>query len=98
MQIVSFVLNLPWTLLGLVGSLLSIPTRLQLSRKPFAIIIHTRRLLSHDLEHELVHVEQGIREPLIHPALYALETWRHGYKDNKYEREAYARAGNKYLG
>jgi hypothetical protein len=56
-----------------------------------------RQLLAHDLEHELVHVEQAIREPFIHPFLYILESFRYGYKDNKYEREAYRRAGNTYI-
>ena len=51
-----------------------------------------------ELEHELVHVQQAIREPLIHPFLYALESHKHGYRNNKYEVEAYQRAGNKYTG
>jgi len=49
-----------------------------------------------DLEHELIHVEQAIREPLIHPILYMLESRKDGYRQNKYEDEAYERAGNKY--
>jgi len=49
-----------------------------------------------DLEHELIHVEQAIREPLVHPILYVLESRKHGYRQNKYEAEAYERAGNKY--
>lgn len=49
-----------------------------------------------DLEHELVHVERSIREPLIHSILYMLESRRNGYRKNKYEDEAYERAKNKY--
>lgn len=47
-----------------------------------------------DLDHELVHVEQAIREPFIHPVLYTIENIKHGYLDNKYEKEAYSRANN----
>ncbi|GMU74262.1 MAG: hypothetical protein AMXMBFR44_4590 [Candidatus Campbellbacteria bacterium] len=49
-----------------------------------------------DLEHELVHVKQYERAPLIHPLLYFIETLRYGYKQNKYEVEAYEKAGNLY--
>ncbi len=51
-----------------------------------------------DLEHELIHVEQWNREPFIHFFLYNLETLRKGYRQNKYEVEAYDGAGNVYLG
>lgn len=50
-----------------------------------------------DLEHELVHVEQYVREPFIHFFLYNFEYLHHGYRNNKYEVEAYNRAGNLYL-
>lgn len=49
-----------------------------------------------DLAHELIHVEQAEREPLIFPLLYALETRKHGYRANKYEVEAYTRSGSRY--
>ena len=49
-----------------------------------------------DLEHELVHVEQHQRAPLVYPVLYYLEFIKKGYRDNKYEEEAYQRAGNVY--
>ncbi len=52
--------------------------------------------LERDLEHELIHVEQAEREPFIYPFLYVLESWRHGYRQNRYEDEAYSRAGNVY--
>ena len=59
-------------------------------------IILNPRVEDKDLEHELVHVEQQLRAPLIQPFLYAYELMRVGYKDNKYEVEAYERAGNRY--
>ena len=122
MQFVSFLLNLPWTILGLLLALLSIPRRVEFRKRPISIIIKVRsfwwykwqpakkeiRAITNghtiqlgvlekpkDLEHELVHVEQAIREPLIHPLLYTIENMRHGYIENKYEKEAYGRAGNK---
>lgn len=47
-----------------------------------------------DLEHELVHVEQFERKPFIHFFLYYIEMIKKGYRNNKYEVEAYDRAGN----
>ena len=61
------------------------------------VVLLGPRLLDKDLEHELVHIEQSNREPFIHPFLYFWESFRHGYRQNKYEVEAYKRAGNKYV-
>lgn len=49
-----------------------------------------------DKKHELVHVEQHIRRPLIQPFLYAWENHKRGYRKNKYEVEAYTKSGNHY--
>jgi hypothetical protein len=62
------------------------------------VVLLGPRLLDKDIEHELIHIEQHQRQPLTHPFLSALETVRHGYRLNKYENEAYARAGNRYVG
>lgn len=51
-----------------------------------------------DREHELVHVEQHARAPLIYPLLYTTELLRYGYRNNRYEIEAYERARNEYSG
>ncbi len=59
-------------------------------------VILNPRVEEKDLEHELVHVEQQIRQPFIQPILYALELRRSGYRNNKYEVEAYRRSGNRY--
>lgn len=59
-------------------------------------VILNPRVEDKDLEHELVHVEQGQRVPLIQPILYYTELLRKGYRANKYEEEAYSRAGNRY--
>lgn len=55
-----------------------------------------KNLLPMDLEHELIHVKQYEQRPFIQAFLYAFETFRHGYKNNKYEIEAYEKVGNKY--
>lgn len=55
-------------------------------------------LLANDLEHELVHVAQYQREPFVHAFLYVYASLRHRYRNNKYEIEAYKKAGNVYLG
>ena len=122
MQLVAFVLNLPWTILGLILAFLSLPKHVKLRRKPLSIIFKIRsfwwyswlprkkniRAITNghviqlgplekpkDLEHELIHVEQAIREPLIHPLLYTIENMRNGYMENKYKKEAYEKASNR---
>jgi hypothetical protein len=62
------------------------------------VVLMSKKTLAKDLAHELVHVVQHQREPFIHPFLYAVETIRHGYRQNKYEDEAYTTAGNRYVG
>lgn len=121
----AFVLNLPWTILGIFAALLSIPKKASIRSHPLAIIIKVRSFWwyswlpgkagaraitnghlvqlgplerKNDLEHELIHVEQAVREPLVHPILYSLESIKHSYRANKYEAEAYKRAGNEYEG
>lgn len=124
MGLIKFVLNLPWTVVGFLGSILSIPTAMSVSRKPFALVINVKSFWWYswlpgmngirgmangnvvqlgptadkaDLAHELIHVEQYSREPFVHPFLYAVQSSMFGYKNNKYEREAYSRSGNRYV-
>lgn len=49
-------------------------------------------------EHELVHVEQFLRYPIIFPVLYLYQLARYGYRYAPLEDEAYTRAGNTYKG
>lgn len=125
MQYLAFTLNLPWTIIGLALTVISLPYKVVFKQHPLAIIFYIKsfwwyswlpgkkrvRAMTNghtiqlgpleekgDLDHELIHAEQAIREPLIHPILYQLEVLRHGYRQNKYETEAYDRAGNKYRG
>jgi len=60
------------------------------------VILLGPHLEKNDLKHELIHVEQFEREPFIHPFLYYSETFRKGYRMNKYEDEAYRVARNVY--
>ena len=123
MQYIAFILNIPWTIVGLVVTVVSIPTKASFHRDPLAIIFNVKsfwwykwlpsrqgaRAMANghtiqlgplvqkgDLEHELMHVQQAIREPLIHPLLYLLQNIRYGYRNNKYEKEAYNLAKNEY--
>jgi predicted outer membrane lipoprotein len=64
----------------------------------FGHVVMMYRPLEHDLEHELVHVDQVIRFPLILPFLMLGDYLLHGYRDSYFEEEAYRKAGNVYLG
>jgi len=61
-----------------------------------SVVLLGSNALDKDLEHELVHVEQSQRMPFIFPILYYIELFRRGYRNNKYEYEAYSKAGNAY--
>jgi len=118
---IGFILNIPYTVVGLIAALASIPMKISFRTSPYAIILNVKKfwwavgylknaramaighvvllgsnLENKDLEHELVHVEQHQRIPIIQPVLYCIELIRRGYKDNKYEQEAYQMAGNTY--
>jgi hypothetical protein len=124
-KFLTFILNLPWTIILIVASVFSVPNKVKLHHKPFAIIIYVRsfwyyrwipsqkgvramtlgsvillgpKLLQNDLEHELVHIEQHEREPLIHPIMNGIETLRHGYRQNKYETGAYSTSDSIHIG
>lgn len=60
------------------------------------IILLGQHLHKHDLEHELVHTDQHMREPSIHPFLALKELVQHGSENSKYEQEAYRKASNKF--
>ncbi|MDP3770608.1 MAG: hypothetical protein Q8R40_06805 [bacterium] len=118
---IGFILNIPYTLIGLIVGIVSMPTSLELRKNPYAIVIKIKNFLwvfgymknaramaightvllsprieDRDLEHEFVHVQQYQRMPLIQPILYYIELFRNGYRNNKYEDEAYRIAGNIY--
>ncbi len=121
MKLLSFILNLPWILIGLFFSLISLPIEVSFIKNSYAIVLRVKSFwwafgylknvramaIGHvvilgpnievgDLEHELIHVEQSERLPLIFPILYYLELMRNGYEKNKYEIEAYNGADNMY--
>jgi hypothetical protein len=118
---IGFILNIPYTVIGLILALASIPVGVVFKTNPYAFVINVKifwwavgymknaraATIGHvvilgpdiedkDTEHELIHVEQYQRTPLLHPILYYAELIRRGYRNNKYEVEAYRRAGNIY--
>lgn len=62
------------------------------------VVLIGDRTQEFDYEHELVHVRQHERYPLIFPILYYWELLRKGYRQNKFEDEAYRLGGNRYVG
>ncbi len=121
---IGFILNIPWSVIGILVGIVSVPKSVKLHARPHAVIMTVKSLwwavgyargarataIGHvvllgpkikekDLEHELVHVEQHERAPLIQPLLYFIEVIKNGATPkNKYEAEAYQRAGNVYEG
>jgi|SRR3989338_6812230 len=120
---IGFILNIPYTILGLVVAMVSVPVLIKFRVTPYAFVLKVKKfwwtifglkhiraitighvvilgpkLEDNDLEHELIHVEQCQKMPLIFPLLYFIELLWKGYKNNKYETEAYQRAGNIHTG
>ena len=120
---IGFVLNIPYTIIGLLIGAISLPKKIYFQKNPYAFVIYARsfwwavgyfkgargitfghaltlgpNVEDKDLEHELIHVEQFARLPIIQPVLYFIELIKKGYRNNKYEDEAYRRAGNRYGG
>lgn len=112
----SFILNLPYTIIGIILALFSFPTNIGFTSRPYSIVIKVRKLwwaigymegaraatVGHtvilgksvkptDLNHELLHVTQYGRMPIVFPLMYYIELFRKGYKKNKYEIEAYSK-------
>lgn len=106
MNYIALILNMPWTLAGLILGLISIPRKIKFLFNSDAIVLRVRSfwwyswlskakgiramavgnivllgqsILQGDLEHELVHVSQFMREPLIHPFLYEYQNIICGY-------------------
>lgn len=115
MKIIIFILNFPWSLLGLFCGLLSLPQGIRMDKVQFVMVMNVKRLWINDIflrrrvrgftlgntvllsdafdnktyNHEIVHVKQFIKMPLIFPLFYLAESIKNGYQDNKYEVEAY---------
>ncbi len=115
---IPFLLNLPYTIVGILFALTLVPTKISWDKKHWAIIVNVKGDWPHFgylkrwrgatighviilnphtedgvLEHELIHVDQYRKYPLIFPLLYEIEFLRKGYRNNKYEIEAYSKAG-----
>lgn len=62
------------------------------------IILLSPNVLKNDLEHELIHVKQCDRYPVIFPFLYLYELLVRGYRQNRFEDEAYTLSKSIYKG
>lgn len=123
MKIAIFLLNLPFTLVGIIPMILSNPLSFSVAKNPPALVVkvdsfwwafgHTRRaramtigyiillspkVLKNDFEHEIIHVKQSERYPLIFPLLYEYELLTKGYRKNRFEEEAYTLSKSIYKG
>lgn len=123
MKIIAFILNLPWTILGLLAVPVSMPKRVSFNKESFALVFHEANFWWYswlpdkkfvrgmnfanviilgtiarpgDLEHELIHLAQFERYPFIFAFMYEFETFRKGYRNNKYEEDAHGKGGNVY--
>jgi len=109
-----FLLNLPWTTLGILVGAVSLPANVKINRTPTVIVVYVKRLWLNEIflrrrvwgftlgntvlldkqadgsvyNHELVHIRQFERLPLVFPLLYCVECVRKGYRRNEYEEEA----------
>lgn len=62
------------------------------------MILLSPKELENDLEHELIHVRQCEQYPFIFPFLYAYERLTKGYRNNRFEEEAYRLTNSYYNG
>lgn len=120
---ISFVLNLPYTLIGLLIAVFSGIKNIRFSLHLYSFVVKIRSFWwvfgymnnaramtighvvllgpkeeTNDLEHELVHVKQYSTYPIIFPLLYYFELLLKGYKNNRFEIEAYSLSKSVYRG
>ena len=62
------------------------------------IVLMGPRLLRNDLEHEIIHVKQSEQYPFIYPFIYFHEALTKGYRNNRFEDEAYTLSNSIYEG
>lgn len=119
---ISFLLNFPYTLVGIVSCLVCFPYKVSFQKYPnycFVFFVHkcwwavgpykymracvightillTDKVKKGDIEHELIHIEQYTKYPFIFPVLYYLESFKKGYRMNRFEDEAYTKSGSYY--
>lgn len=60
------------------------------------IILMSPKELKNDLEHEIIHVKQYERYPVIFPLLYLYELLTIGVRQNRFEDEAYTLSNSVY--
>lgn len=62
------------------------------------IILLGPKELKNDLAHEIIHVKQCQRYPIIQPFWYLYELMKNGYRNNRFEEEAYSLSKSIYEG
>lgn len=62
------------------------------------VILLGPREMKNDLEHELIHVQQHDRYPIVFPILYFYGRIRKGYRRNRFEDEPYTLSNSIYEG
>jgi len=122
-SVVTFILNLPFTLVAIIPLILSFPYDFKLVKNPLSFVFKVKsfwwgfnylryaraitishiiflgsRFLRNDLEHEIIHVKQFDKYPLIFPILYFYERFKNGYRKNRFEDEAYRLSKSTYVG
>jgi hypothetical protein len=118
---IAFLLNSPYTLLGIIVALSCFPYSVSFQTNPIAllfkvhkcwwgvgpykymraatighVILLTDKTLKNDFEHEIIHIRQQEKYPLIFWFLYFWETLRKGYRQNRFEEEAYTKSKSYY--
>jgi len=109
-----FLLNLPWTLLGILVGIVCFPVNIRANKRPIVIVVYVQRLWLNEIflrrrargftlgntvlldrrtdsttyDHEMVHIRQFEKWPLVFPLLYCIQCAGKGYKRDKYEEEA----------
>lgn len=123
-RIILLILDLPFTLIGLIPVILSGPYHFTLNKNPYVFVFKVRklrglitvskkaraatightillgpRLLKNDFEHEIIHVKQAERYPVIFQFLFGYEILKHGNgPKNRFEEEAYRLSNSVYEG
>lgn len=122
-HLILFILNLPFSLTGIIPLVLSGPKNFKLFKNPIALVFNINsfwwtfghmknaramtighvilmgpKRLKNDFEHEIIHVKQSEKYPVIFPFLYAYELITKGAKLNRFEVEAYSLSNSIYKG
>lgn len=117
MRVTALILNLPWSIFGLLIALISLPKNVKLNPKELVLTVKVKWLwlssliinrkvrgltmgnvimisnasINATFNHEMTHIKQFQKVPLLFPLLYCVEFMKSGYRQDEYEKEAYKR-------